>query len=146
MNLPECDYRVDLGDPREFFCQHTRVHVRDSIVHAGICSQCTMRNVECFDPRPAPDSLEQARTAPPPLPRKVWNLSKSLAAFVADGMRFVSRDEYRARLEICDSCPERDGNRCRQCGCRLSLKARGRAFECPLAKWPGQNESEPAPE
>jgi hypothetical protein len=73
---------------------------------------------------------------PPPLPRQAWNLARSLADFVADGCRTVTPDEYRRRLEICDACDHRRANRCLKCGCRLSLKARGRAFQCPEGKWP----------
>ncbi len=59
-----------------------------------------------------------------------------LADFVCDGFRTASAEAYRQRLEICDGCDQRRGNRCMKCGCRLSLKARGRAFQCPLGKWP----------
>lgn len=72
----------------------------------------------------------------PPLSRQAWNLATSLASFVADGMRTVSKQQYQERLEICDACGRRRGNRCLVCGCRLSLKARGRAFRCPVQKWP----------
>ena len=73
---------------------------------------------------------------PPSLPRQAWNLARSLASFVADGLTTVTEDQYRRRLEICDPCDRRRRNRCLKCGCRLSLKARGRAFKCPLDKWP----------
>jgi hypothetical protein len=72
----------------------------------------------------------------PPLPRQAWNLARSLADFVADGMKTVTKEQYQRRLEICDACDRRRGNRCLECGCRLSLKARGRAFRCPIGKWP----------
>ncbi|NLX96471.1 MAG: hypothetical protein GXY83_09875 [Rhodopirellula sp.] len=74
--------------------------------------------------------------AEPSLARQAWNLARAMADFVADGCRTVEVSEYRRRLEICDACNERRGNRCMQCGCRLALKARGRAFRCPLEKWP----------
>jgi len=69
------------------------------------------------------------------VPRMAWDLVRSLADFVSDGCKLVAADEYRRRLEICDGCEERRDNRCRRCGCRLSLKARGRAFRCPLGNW-----------
>jgi hypothetical protein len=72
----------------------------------------------------------------PPLHPQAWNLARSLADFVADGMKTVSQQEYETRLKICDTCDQRRGNRCLKCGCRLSLKARGRTFQCPLGKWP----------
>ena len=79
---------------------------------------------------------EQPDLSMPPLYQQAWNLAQSLTAFVADGCKTVTADQYRQRLEICDGCDRRRGNRCAACGCRLSLKARGRAFRCPLSKWP----------
>lgn len=73
---------------------------------------------------------------PPPLHRQAWNLARSLAGFVADGLKTVTKDQYHRRLEICDACSHRRKNRCLACGCRLSLKARGRVFKCPKKKWP----------
>ncbi|NUQ65977.1 MAG: hypothetical protein HUU20_26245 [Pirellulales bacterium] len=82
------------------------------------------------------EGRNQVQTSrPPSLPRQAWNLARALAEFVADGCRTVTAEEYRGRLEMCDACDERRGNRCMKCGCRLSLKARGRAFHCPLEKW-----------
>ena len=77
------------------------------------------------------------------LARQAWNLAASLASFVADGCKRVTEQEYKTRLEICDACDQRHGNRCLKCGCRLSLKARGRAFQCPLNKWPPVSSGEP---
>lgn len=84
-------------------------------------------------------SDKSSRHAPQQMPRfsrQAWNLARSLADFIADGCKTVSEDQYRRRLQICDTCDRRRGNRCRACGCRLSLKARGRAFRCPDGKWP----------
>jgi hypothetical protein len=84
----------------------------------------------------------EQRGSPPTALQKAWNLAQSLAAFVADGMHTVSTDEYRRRLAICNACAERDDTTCRVCGCHLPLKAQGRAFDCPLAKW---STAEPPP-
>lgn len=81
--------------------------------------------------RPTPTPSE-----PPRLARQAWNLAQSLGDFVADGCKTVTKDQYAQRLEICDPCDQRRANRCLKCGCRLSLKARGRAFKCPADKWP----------
>lgn len=72
----------------------------------------------------------------PRLTQQIWNLAKSTAEFIADGCKTVSADEYGERLEICDRCDHRSGNRCAKCGCYLALKARGQAFQCPAGKWP----------
>ena len=59
----------------------------------------------------------------PPLHRQAWNLARALADFVADGLKTVSKEQYEARLQICDGCDRRRENRCLVCGCRLALKA-----------------------
>lgn len=84
----------------------------------------------------SPTSPAAPPLRPPPLLRQAWNLAAALAGFVADGCQTVSAEEYGQRLEICDACDQRRDNRCMKCGCRLSLKARGRAFQCPEGKWP----------
>lgn len=76
-----------------------------------------------------------AGTAMPPLAKQAWNLATSLAAFVADGCHVVDAEEYSRRLSICDACELRNGTRCARCGCRLDLKAKGRAFHCPDGRW-----------
>jgi hypothetical protein len=82
----------------------------------------------------------------PSAARRAWNLAGALASFVCDGCAMVSREDYEARLAMCDTCDRRDGNWCAQCGCNLSMKARGRAFRCPLGKWPNEVETiEPGP-
>ena len=71
----------------------------------------------------------------PSLGSQAWNLTKSLALFVADVCRLVSSEEYARRLGICDGCELRYGTRCRMCGCTLVLKAKGRRWHCPIKKW-----------
>jgi hypothetical protein len=48
----------------------------------------------------------------------------------------VDAARYRERLSICDTCDRHSGNRCVECGCWVTLKARGRTFTCPLGRWP----------
>lgn len=91
---------------------------------------------------PEQDQPQNTERRRPPLKRQLWNLAESLAAFVADGLKTVSKEQYEARLKICDACDQRRDNRCLKCGCNLSLKARGRAMKCPLDKWP-EGESTP---
>lgn len=71
----------------------------------------------------------------PPLTRRAWNLAESLAAFVSDGCRLVDGAEYRRRLETCNACDRRSDGKCLECGCYLTVKGKGRAFDCPLGKW-----------
>ena len=85
------------------------------------------------EPTTGSDDGSQQRL--PSLPRQLWNVSVAVAEFVADGLRTVSVETYRRRLEICGECPARRGKRCGACGCYLPWKARGRVFRCPLGKW-----------
>jgi len=94
-------------------------------------------NMPKESPSLTPAEVQDARKRlPPGWLQRGWNLASSLAAFTADACKTVSKVEYEARLNICDACPERQGNKCLKCGCRLSLKAQGRAFQCPLGRWP----------
>lgn len=72
-------------------------------------------------------------------PMSAWEKAKSfgrsIAAFALDGMAMVDATEYDRRLTICDACKHRSGSSCSICGCRLALKAKGRAFSCPLGRW-----------
>jgi len=72
----------------------------------------------------------------PPLGVRAWNLTKALAAFAADGCQTVSKTTYRIRLQTCAPCQRREDNWCLECGCFLPIKAKGRAWRCPLDKWP----------
>ncbi|HEY3969456.1 MAG TPA: DUF6171 family protein [Planctomycetaceae bacterium] len=85
-----------------------------------------------------PGVARQAAPDPsaPGILKKMWNVATSLAAFVADGCTTVTTEQYEARLKICDGCQWRSNNSCRKCGCNLALKAHGRAFKCPIGKWP----------
>jgi hypothetical protein len=71
----------------------------------------------------------------PTIVKKAWNLAASLAKFVCDGFKLATKEEYTRRMMICDGCERRNGNWCRECGCNLSVKVRGRVFECPIKKW-----------
>lgn len=93
---------------------------------------------------PAVSASPRMSNPSPSLFQQVWNLARALTDFVGDGCETVSPDQYEQRLQICDTCPERQENRCNVCGCFLNVKAQGRAFTCPLNKWPILNEPVPA--
>jgi len=65
-----------------------------------------------------PAGRSESKPQLPPLTAQAWSLTKSLAAFVADGFGIVTKEEYTRRLSICDPCAERtDSGRCAACGC-----------------------------
>jgi hypothetical protein len=73
---------------------------------------------------------------------KVWQFISALGAWKDDGFATVSRDDYHARLMICQHCPSNSRNFlvCSAdrggCGCLISLKAVGRVWDCPNGHWP----------
>ncbi len=75
------------------------------------------------------------RPALPHLTTQAADLFHSVVAFVGDGCALVDDAEYRRRLSVCHACDRRTGRRCVECGCWIGVKARGRAFECPLGRW-----------
>ena len=139
--LPECDYRIDIADSDRIYCRHTAVSAPNNLVPAVACRVCPQRTRTCDDPRPVPseEELQVALTSQPQMPgvaTQAWNIMTAARDFVADGFRTVTAETYQARLSICDECEQRHGDRCLKCGCFLTVKAKGRTFECPLNKWP----------
>jgi len=39
------------------------------------------------------------------------------------------------RIEICESCENKSGIRCLECGCFIRLKAALATSKCPIGKW-----------
>lgn len=75
------------------------------------------------------------RAQMPSLGRRAWSVTAALGQFVADGLHFVDKAEYRRRLDICDRCEHRGGDWCHACGCSLTVKAKGRVWQCTFHKW-----------
>jgi len=57
------------------------------------------------------------------------------AAKVAQAMATPETSLAHTRLEICKTCPEWTGVRCKICGCFTKLKVRLEKEKCPLGKW-----------
>lgn len=139
--LPRCRHREEVGEGR-WRCAHPQLRV-DGGVDLRTCIECRAAGVFCD--KPAVDMATHVmRNKMPHLLSRVWNLTRALGAFVQDGARTVDKAQYARRLARCDACPERWNDDCKICGCRLSLKARGRAFTCPLGHWIGVGD-DPAP-
>ena len=129
-DLPSCRFRsVRSCCSRSYLCHHKQVHTSGNIVDHWICTDCQFQ--ESGEPEVATDAMSA-----PPLTQRAWNLAESLADFVADGLRLVSREEYQARLKTCEECSFRTDSTCTKCGCIIAIKARGRAFLCPEGLWP----------
>lgn len=132
--LPPCEYRVDIENAQVFGCRHQRVFAPGHKVTPSICLSCRVRLIKCESPRSIYE-VKNPQTVPS-MARKAWNLTQAVTAFVADGCQTLDEEDYQLRLQICDTCQRRKGDSCLECGCKLTLKAKGRAFQCPLGKWP----------
>jgi glycosyltransferase involved in cell wall biosynthesis len=68
---------------------------------------------------------------------KFRNLATAVARQAAQGFPGVSDEVKAARLATCSTCPSHDapGDRCRRCGCNLSIKAGWGSSSCPDRKW-----------
>ena len=130
--LPTCQHREQTPRRNVYRCLHPVFEERLKVTPSQ-CRGCTVQQLSSEE---AERVLAESTTqSPPPLVRRLWNLAGALAMFVSDGCRTVDSTEYERRLSICDGCDRRVGNSCLECGCALSIKARGRAFDCPLSRW-----------
>lgn len=75
---------------------------------------------------------------------KVFNLSKAIALQAAAGFPMCSEKELADRNKVCSKCSSYDekNNKCKECGCFLSLKARLKTSQCPLELWENLTEKE----
>ncbi len=132
--LPSCEYRVEIENTNVYGCRHQRVFSPGHKVTPSICLSCKVRLSACESPR----SIDEVKNPKnfPSLVRRGRNFAQAATDFVADGCRTLEDKDYQLRLIICKTCESRNGDYCRECGCKLSLKAKGRVFQCPLGKWP----------
>ena len=70
-----------------------------------------------------------------PVAQQAVSFFKSLAKHMMNGFKYASDDEYKRRLEICNECESNRNDRCVECGCFVSIKAKWASEECPLRKW-----------
>ena len=67
------------------------------------------------------------------------DMARTVAEYVAgldDSVR-TPEEEYRARLSLCQDCPELMNGTCRLCGCYVETRAAKRGQQCPMVpgKW-----------
>ena len=67
------------------------------------------------------------------------DMARTVAEYVAsldDAIR-TPEDVYRARLDICQNCPELMNGTCRLCGCYVETRAAKKGQQCPRvpARW-----------
>lgn len=103
-------------------------------VTLAACRECAAGGLFC-NKAPTTQPTQVMRNKRPHMLTRVWNVTRAMHAFASDGFTTVSETQYQERLRLCDACPHRWNDDCLLCGCRLSLKARGRAFACPIGSW-----------
>ncbi len=64
-----------------------------------------------------------------------FSAAKSMTKFLGSGLKTVSLEVHRQRVQTCASCEQHTGIRCRVCGCFTNVKTRMAHEECPLGKW-----------
>jgi hypothetical protein len=54
---------------------------------------------------------------------------------------YLDKEKYKARLDICSSCPELINltKQCKKCGCFMAIKTKMAHASCPLGKWLSEN-------
>lgn len=138
---PACRHRGPTLPDGRHACLHPQLALPDGS-DEETCRICREAGI-FFDKEPIAVEHIVKRSKDYSLWSRPWNLLKSLRDFAADGCRTLSLEDYKKRLEICTECEQRERNKCGICGCYLSLKARGRAFRCPLDKWPRHEDPKP---
>ncbi len=63
------------------------------------------------------------------------NFAKALAAHVVDGAQKSEPAVFEHRLQQCELCDQRNGDRCAVCGCFIAKKAEWKEQVCSLGKW-----------
>ncbi|MEQ8435094.1 MAG: hypothetical protein RIA71_12730 [Oceanicaulis sp.] len=72
--------------------------------------------------------------------KRIVSLGRTAGAVAGSGFALVADTVREARLGTCAKCDYsvRRGGRlsCARCGCDMAVKARFRAAQCPMDKWP----------
>ena len=105
------------------------------------CAALASRRGWFFHPPKAEAAAATPAPPPPPEPsllQKAASLAGAVVQHVAGGMRSVSDDAYRGRINACLACEYRNGKpewfSCRLCGCSMRIKARWAEQRCPHPK------------
>lgn len=128
-------------------CSHKNVHTACQVVNDKICGICKFQSRQ-IDPiklrETLPEVKEEMIRSEPNFPEQPGIIDigisflKSTAKHIMNGGKSVSKEVYEERLNICNGCEHRKGNRCDICSCNLGLKCARPLEECPIKKWLAQ--------
>ncbi len=73
---------------------------------------------------------------------QIITFTRAIIAHIKRGQGYLPEEQVLARFEICKTCDQFNGKKCRACGCCLDAKTKflnklSYPLEaCPLGKWP----------
>jgi hypothetical protein len=62
-------------------------------------------------------------------------LIKTAKQFALTGEIFANSKLQQDRVSVCNKCENKDGSKCKVCGCTLSSKIVPIGSTCPLGRW-----------
>jgi hypothetical protein len=73
----------------------------------------------------------------PPATEMAKNLGTATKDYIKSGLKTVSEEEIKQRLDICGDCEHYipHSARCKLCGCFTKFKAKLKSGGCPINKW-----------
>jgi len=142
-----CAYRSETNLTNDTCkCSNKKIRVGDGIIPLTMCVHCPWQNRQ-VDPEllrttgtPEITVSTPEQTGPTVIQMGV-NFSKAMlrqaGAALKGEERFVSTEEYQARLKVCSTCEMQKDGRCllKSCGCFLSRKAKLSTETCNIGKW-----------
>lgn len=92
--------------------------------------------------RPRTGPVKQTKPKGPSTVQLAKNFGKAVVNHIKDGFEKVALPVYQIRLNTCNECEEfYSEGRCLhpKCGCFLSNKAWWASENCPIGKWPNED-------
>lgn len=132
MSVPECTCEGN-GD-KTFFCPVFRMNMTPKF-HESCQTKESVRKAFQIRKHQIEMAEKEPETEGPGLMKMAKGFVKSAVEHVRDGMAHVTPEEQQKRLDICNQCDKKQGNRCGECGCFLKIKTSWASSECPLKKW-----------
>ena len=64
-----------------------------------------------------------------------YSLKDMATDLVKGELEYVTQEERKKRIEVCNVCPENYMQVCKVCGCATPFKTTLKKATCPLGKW-----------
>lgn len=98
----------------------------------GICPSCNSGTTITLIPTAKTKKF-------PPLSEQIKNAGQAVAKIAGKVLKgqnpVVSEAEQKARVAICQTCPQYKDGRCLKCGCITALKTKIATEHCPIGSW-----------